>query len=345
MSACMNEYRITQESLQAFVAALVADGLTVLAEAADGSGYARLAADDRVAIDPRRAPSRLSMKEHFFPKSEVLFEYRREDGGFVLVDRLPEVRPTVILGARPCDAASIGILSKVFNWDYRDEFFNRRVDATIVIGMLCAYRDEHCFCTSVGGAPDSIAGSDLFLVPLNDGALGMRVVSDDGERFVTAYAHLFEWGAPGDPLQVDEALTLPSVRFDAEKVRGWIEGHFDDPYWSAASETCLGCARCAFACPVCHCFDIVDEDRTYGSGERMRNWDACQFGMFTKHASGHNPRAARAQRYRQRISHKFAYYPSRFGEVLCTGCGRCTRGCPVGIDIGAIAVEIGGMAS
>jgi ferredoxin len=30
----------------------------------------------------------------------------------------------------------------------------------------------------------------------------------------------------------------------------------------------------------------------------------------------------------------------KFDEVLCTGCGRCSRGCPVSLDILQIVEEI-----
>ena len=65
----------------------------------------------------------------------------------------------------------------------------------------------------------------------------------------------------------------------------------------------------------------------------MRNWDACQFAMFTMHASGHNPRGDQSQRQRQRIAHKFHVYPQKFGQLLCTGCGNCSRNCPVGMGV------------
>ena len=61
---------------------------------------------------------------------------------------------------------------------------------------------------------------------------------------------------------------------------------------------------------------------------------------FTAHASGHNPREDQNARFRQRINHKFAIYPLRFGEVLCTGCGRCTRVCHAGQDLVEILAAI-----
>ncbi len=99
-------------------------------------------------------------------------------------------------------------------------------------------------------------------------------------------------------------------------------------------------AACAHAnCPTCHCFDIVDEGNIKG-GYRARNWDSCQYANFTSHASGHNPRASQADRQRQRVYHKFYIYPEKFGEVLCTGCGNCTRNCPAGLGILNVTSEI-----
>ncbi len=51
------------------------------------------------------------------------------------------------------------------------------------------------------------------------------------------------------------------------------------------------------------------------------------------HASGHNPRSNQGQRQRQRVYHKFRIYPEKFDDILCTGCGNCTRNCPVGLGV------------
>jgi ferredoxin len=78
---------------------------------------------------------------------------------------------------------------------------------------------------------------------------------------------------------------------------------------------------------------------------RRRNWDTCQTCVFTLHASGHNPRGDQNARYRQRIEHKFLAYPLKFGDVLCTGCGRCSRACPTGQDMAEILTAIDARAA
>ncbi|MDX9973057.1 MAG: 4Fe-4S dicluster domain-containing protein, partial [FCB group bacterium] len=124
----------------------------------------------------------------------------------------------------------------------------------------------------------------------------------------------------------------PEIAFDHDTVKQYLDDNFDSTALQEAVMRCLGCGSCAFTCPTCHCFDIVDEGNA-AAGCRVKNWDACQFGMFTHHASGHNPRSKQEQRQRQRVQHKFRIYPEKFGEILCTGCGNCTRNCPVGLGI------------
>jgi ferredoxin len=54
---------------------------------------------------------------------------------------------------------------------------------------------------------------------------------------------------------------------------------------------------------------------------------------FTVHASGENPRKDRGDRIRNRMLHKFSFYPQNLGHIACVGCGRCIEMCPVNEDL------------
>ncbi|HMS35358.1 MAG TPA: 4Fe-4S dicluster domain-containing protein [Ignavibacteria bacterium] len=287
----------------------------------------------QIRLDPSLMPSKTSYKTYVFPKTEPVLYYKRSKNDVQLIDVNVGGKDIIILGAKPCDANSINIMSHLFNWDYSDEFFNLREKHFIVIGLICSSYDEYCFCTSVGSSPVSEKGSDIFLIPLDENNFALRIVTEKGKDFIEAYS---EYLKPADQTRskiITDSIKQPEAAFDSKEVHQWLGENFESPKWEGIGNLCLSCAQCAFVCPVCHCFDIVDEDYSYSEGRRMKNWDGCQFGNFTLHASGHNPRDIQSKRYRQRVNHKFRYYVDKFGEILCTGCGRCSRGCPVSIDI------------
>jgi ferredoxin len=245
-----------------------------------------------------------------------------------------------VLGAKPCDAAALEVLDKVMDWDYHDELWFGRRAATTIIAIGCGEKKHGCFCDEVGIGPSSTRGSDLFFTPRADGSFRVQVVSPKGEALLRAYPDRFT-DAPDEPSEppkggaTDEHLVL-----SLPKIREWLEENFENKLWEVSGLRCNGCGSCAAVCPTCHCFDIVDEPEGVAHGTRRRNWDTCQSCRFTVHASGHNPRADQNARIRQRVMHKFFIYPERFGEVLCTGCGRCSRNCPSGVDLDEILHEI-----
>lgn len=149
--------------------------------------------------------------------------------------------------------------------------------------------------------------------------------------------------AAPSPDQIDKESYLADVEkhFDLETLRERLEKAFDGPVWEEQSLRCLGCGACAFVCPTCSCFDIQDE--TYGTtGQRLRCWDTCGLGQFTIHTSGHNPRETQAQRWRQRIMHKFSYGYNRLNITGCVGCGRCSRACPADMNLAEHLIDIAG---
>ncbi|MBM4035818.1 MAG: heterodisulfide reductase subunit A [Planctomycetes bacterium] len=269
----------------------------------------------------------LPLKRLFFPETEVILEF--DDGSAKgLSLRVPEPPATerVVLGCRPCDAAALAALDQVFEWDYDDVRYRRHRGRTTVVAFACTEPDAACFCTSVGGSPHGEAGSDALAFPTKDGGALIKPLTDKGIKLIERLDGIVEPAPAGTTLPEPPAV---APKFDVERVKPWLDAHFEDPFWTEATLACLGCGACSYLCPTCHCFDIVDE-ATWNRGERRRNWDSCSFSLFTLHASGHNPRPTQAARYRQRVMHKFKYFPDRFGRLACVGCGRCVRTCGAG---------------
>lgn len=324
---------ITRKSLLALVGTWIAQGKRVAGpqKAAEGLVlYRPLAEVADLLLEGFIRPGN-SIKEFLFPRHEKLYGYRMAGKKIELFDAEPPAAEQIVVAARPCDAASLPILDHVFTWDYDDGFYTRRREQTTVITLACTAHDADCFCTSVGGAPDGERGSDVLLLDLGDGSYEVRCLTDKGRALFQGHAE--------ESNRVAQVPPGPQRWLDSDGVREFLATGFQNPLWKTASLRCLGCGACAYTCPTCHCFDIADE-RSGRDGARVRNWDACQFSQFTMHASGHNPRSRQWQRQRQRISHKFNIYVEKFGETLCTGCGNCTRNCPVSLGVRPVLAAI-----
>ncbi|HUK14619.1 MAG TPA: 4Fe-4S dicluster domain-containing protein [Thermoanaerobaculaceae bacterium] len=337
---------ITHDNLAALVADLAAAGTRVTAPARGADGkvdYRPIASLAEAALGaelPRR-----SLKEFFLPASEPLFSWRQE-GAKVDLRAVPtEFPPHLVLGARPCDAAAVEILDHVMGWDYRDELWFGRRAATTIATLACPGVDGSCFCTATGRGPESTKGSDLMLYPIDGGYL-VEVVTPKGDALVTAHAARFISASDASrPVSPDPGPRTPDpASLPMPAIAEWLARNFEHELWRDIALRCHGCGACASVCPTCHCFDIVDEPEGVTEGTRRRNWDTCQTGLFTLHASGHNPRRDQHARIRQRVTHKFSIYPAKFGEVLCTGCGRCARACPGGMDLPEILGRIAALA-
>jgi ferredoxin len=263
-------------------------------------------------------------KEFVFPKHEKLYSYRYRGNDVELVDQPLADQPVLLIGSRPCDAAAFPIIDRVMNWDYRDSQYNARRAAMTVVTLACKQWDEQCFCTSVHLGPAADRGSDVLLFDLGDRSYEARALSDKGRDLLAGKTRQ-------DPRSAVPPAG-PQRRFDVERVQAVLKDSFASKIWQLEGLRCLGCGSCSYTCPTCHCFDIVDEAHAQG-GCRVRNWDSCQFRMFSLHASGHNPRPGQPARQRQRNMHKFVIYPEKFGDVLCTGCGNCFRNCPVSLGV------------
>jgi formate hydrogenlyase subunit 6/NADH:ubiquinone oxidoreductase subunit I len=323
-----DKYIVSESGVGSLIEALAKSGRRVLGpkkvaeriEIAEIKNAAELVKDGQSIV---------SAKGTVFPKVERLMKYRYEGKNIALDDVAPNAAPTVLLGVRPCEARAFHALDVVFNWDYKDKFFNTRLANTTVVAIGCTQADDSCFCTSVGSRPDDATGSDILLSKLKSGGYLAEVSTDKGKALVALAKDAFQ-PLTGAADVVPAATVAPA--FDAKALEQKLAGKFDNPVWLEQSLRCLGCGACAYVCPTCVCFSIEDEADTR-QGDRLRTWDSCGLRMFTLHASGHNPRDKQSQRWRQRVYHKFAYYPDRFKTLGCVGCGKCSRACPVDMNL------------
>jgi len=268
------------------------------------------------------------VKKFFLSPSEWLFRYQYKESKNSLEEAVLAKGKRIIVGVRPCEARGLELLDKVYDSEYKDEFYLNNRARTVIIGLSCVQPDKSCFCTSVGGSNIESRGMDAILFA-KDSKFILEIITDKGKETL---------GSIGRELSIEEKKLWPQ---DKEKKKGLVatkikvpeslDEVFESPYWQQVSKSCLSCGICTFLCPTCHCFDLVDEER-----KRLRCYDGCAFSDFTLEASGVNPRPTKKERYRQRVFHKFDYFHKNFGENLCVACGRCIRHCPVKIDIAEI---------
>lgn len=338
----MTRKAIDAENLARWVQVLIDSGRRVIAPVYENgttvfkpiSRAGALPLPTSVRAVPPYGKTDLSLKEWLFPPTEPILHYRFDDGDVVLEDPEVEAVETVALFLRPCDAAAFSVLDKVFISDYEDAFYTIRRRNLTVVGLSCIEPQPECFCPAVGLSPTSEKGSDILLTPL-DGRFLVEVLTEKGQRLVDERPDLF---TDADGL-TKEQVTAEAMAKITRKEPLVGELPFESDAWEELARKCLGCGVCAYVCPTCHCYDIVDEATAF-AGCRCKNWDSCAFALFTLHASGHNPRPTQAHRYRQRVMHKFCYFLQTFGQNMCVGCGRCVVKCPVGMDIYEVVRQV-----
>jgi ferredoxin len=282
-------------------------------------------------------------KEILFPKTQVLFSYKNLPDGDVELDSPKEPESEqIIFGLRDCDARAFNVLDTFFaSGQYTDTLYFNNRNKTATIGVACNLPVKTCFCTSVGGAPFSTDGLDAQLIDVGDQYL-LRSVTERGEKLVVGLKD-FKDGKDKDLKQVkklsEEAEKRISPIDGIDGIEKKLDDLFDCEIWDYDGSTCLGCGTCAFTCPTCTCFDVLEKGDQSG-GSRVRVWDSCQFPLFTLEGSGHNPRTLRRQRVRQRLYHKFNYYIKNYETLGCIGCGRCIRACPAGGSVRETLEEV-----
>ena len=104
----------------------------------------------------------MSPKTWLFPATEPILTVDQGTETTLHTAALPA--PKVVFGVRPCDARGALAIDALFlNKDPADGQYARHRQATTLVGLACPQMWETCFCTAVGGAPNSTEGLDILL--------------------------------------------------------------------------------------------------------------------------------------------------------------------------------------
>ncbi|MFO7570175.1 MAG: 4Fe-4S dicluster domain-containing protein [Smithellaceae bacterium] len=332
--------------ISVLAASLIEKG-TLLAPVKEAAGFNFREISDANQVDFNFHNTILSPKAAFFPHTEDFVRYQTGKSILDAVAVELDLKPTFLFGVRPCDVKSFEIMDIHFSGTGAvDPYWQKRREATTIFGYafdpdVPAAAEEFYQTLGIGAADPE--GSDIFMIK-KDGDLLLKGITAKGEKLLAELNSLAD--ASADEEKYFEEVVVRGRDFktrftcvDDKSIAKKLEDLFhNSDFWQKASAACLSCGVCTFVCPTCYCFDICDET-LFNKGTRRRVWDACMFTDFTLEASGHNPRTQVFQRLRQKINHKYSYHVRKYGVISCVGCGRCTKHCPVNIDIFSIVDE------
>lgn len=341
---------VSRDALPGWLAELSANA-AVFVPKKEGAAvvYRPYAAGDAVELNVRPTES---AKHAVFPRSEELFSFKKhgdpEDPSIrqITLTEAPDPGQAVVFGALSCDVRGFFAFDPVYDGCgtkgiAKDTYYLKRRTNTTLVVRACKTALATCFCHWVGGGPACTEGADVLATDVAGGLL-LQALTEKGKALLeigslapATDAH--EKAAAEAHKAVAESMgEVPDLAAAAPKLRSLFE---NQDFWLAQSAGCLSCGACTYLCPTCYCFNITDESNGL-DGTRIRSWDNCMAPLFTLEASGHNPRTGKAHRLRNRVGHKFSYYPTvHGGRFSCCGCGRCIKSCPSSVDIRKIVLN------
>ncbi len=290
---------------------------------------------NRDAIELKHLNSYYPPKRFVFPPIERLLTVTRDDGK-LQIEETPRGPKRAIFGIRSCDVAGIYHLDRFFlGREYRDRYYELRRKNLFLVNLVCTDPGteigEECFCMCADTGPAAREHFDLQLMDLGDDYLAVAG-TPTGEALFSE--PLFKKATEAHVAKRRQILTDVRKHFKATTswfaatVRYVSQERILEKTWEEIGNRCLECGGCTHVCPACTCFTVSDRRVGPHEIERVRTWDSCALGGFTRMAGGFNPRRAVHDRRNRRLFRKLAqYFIQRELSMACVGCGRCAAVC------------------
>ncbi len=245
----------------------------------------------------------------------------------------------VIAGVKACDLKALLLLDKaMLESGFTDPAYYEWRKNTLIISSDCDEICETCHCNLLGGKPYSENGFDVNLSSVN-GNYFLSPGSDKGGEFldllkkeikVREILSSEEQAIKEKRQKVFEQLVNQNEKFSRPNDYSEFRKASLD-VWAEESKECIGCGACTNICPTCYCL-ILNDESSKEQFIKVRSYDSCQWFGYARVAGGGTPRHKMTERFRNRYLCKFDYMKHNFGELGCTGCGRCTEACAAKID-------------
>ena len=257
-------------------------------------------------------------KALFLPPKEVLEEKQ-------------SFKPTVALGVHILDLRALILFDHSFE---KDVYYQKRRRNILVVGYSKGIPDDYqkykVFSHDYEEHILEHVRFDIFIEKGKDGKFkvfsGSRIGQDILESLeIKDYEHIEFAGAVAEEGPDKKML----------EIRKKFDKFVENKMWEELGEKCLACGKCTIACPTCFCFD-VNEETGLEAPRKERVWGSCFYDDFSRIAGA--PEGYRfLDSIKDRIyfwyEHKFLRIPDEYSIPGCVGCNRCTKVCPVGIDI------------
>lgn len=304
----------------------------------DAGTYRLVRRDDEALFGYAVGPH--SWKQYLHPPGELLFEARRDGGGFVIEERPEPKSRHAFIGVRACELAAIGVQDRVLvESEHPAGGYSVRRGEAFLLAVDCGEPGGSCFCVSMGTGPGVSSGFDLALTELMSGEhrFLVRVGSDAGAAVLGEVASREATGE--DLAEARRVVEMAGARMgrhlDTDGLPVLLAENLEHPRWDDVARRCLTCTNCTLVCPTCFCSTVEDLTTLDGQrAQRWQRWDSC-FTLGFSELHGSPVRHSTRGRYRQWLTHKLGTWWEQFGESGCVGCGRCITWCPVGIDMTA----------
>lgn len=248
----------------------------------------------------------------------------------------------ILFAIHPCDTHAIFYLDKTFLGKYKDTFYERKRNNTLIVTLNCSTILPECFCSSVNTGPflnrESLC--DILLTELNGDYL-VEIKSLRGKEIFTLKSKKATKKELKQKYEKEKYILASFKKvIDFKDLDKLFLKNINHKIWEEiANQRCLSCSNCVMVCPTCFCYEIEDiTTMSLDSVKRIRRLDACQDIKFAE-VHGGNFRKERGARLRQFVTHKMNQ-TLQYGMYGTVGCGRCIRWCPTGIDLTEITKEI-----